>query len=134
VEQWTESRYPSFIIAGAPIPSTSDDWYPGLDARIKQLPSLASETDPVILAARAAKKKDDEAGQLTNDDYLFLAKLFGGLILLVLGLGTIGVGSVWWLTLREGAPYAVRFSPFSLSLFSLAFSFFFGGGRRGTDH
>ena len=43
VEQWTESRYPSYIQIGQPAPKTSDEWREGMDARIKQLPGLEPE-------------------------------------------------------------------------------------------
>lgn len=66
IEQWTESRYPSFIQVGEPIPLSSEDWQPGKDARIKQLPGPGPEE-----VARRDKQEAAEAmGQqkMTGED------------------------------------------------------------------
>lgn len=68
VEQWTESRYPSFITLGQPLPTSSADWREGLDARIKQLPAPV-ELDPTdaLAVARAKKLEDDRSGMQKED-------------------------------------------------------------------
>lgn len=53
VEQWTESRYPSYIQIGQPAPKTSDEWQEGMDARIKQLKGLAP--DEILRRDRALR-------------------------------------------------------------------------------
>lgn len=61
IEQWFETRYPSFIQVGMPIPETSEDWAPGRDTRIKQLPGPPQ--DVVERRARAAELERHNAGK-----------------------------------------------------------------------
>lgn len=68
VEQWTESRYPSFIVLGQPLPKSNADWYEGLDARIKQLPPPEQEDPESELAQARAKGLRLESTSMTSDD------------------------------------------------------------------
>ncbi|GAA5842890.1 hypothetical protein JCM5353_002047 [Sporobolomyces roseus] len=103
IEQWTESRYPSFIRVGEHIPLSRDDWQPGKDARIKQLPGPNAEE----IARRDRKEAADAMGQvkMTGEDYKFLCYLILG-IFGVIGviLGVAG-GIIWFFYLRAGAPF-----------------------------
>ncbi|POY71977.1 hypothetical protein BMF94_4986 [Rhodotorula taiwanensis] len=100
IEQWTETRYPSFIQVGMPVPSTSDDWAPGRDARIKQLPGPAPEE-----LARRARAEQLRQHQMGKSDYTFLAMVVGGMLALAAIILAITGGSVWLLVLRENAPW-----------------------------
>ncbi|TNY18982.1 isoprenoid synthase domain-containing protein [Rhodotorula diobovata] len=101
IEQWTETRYPSFIQIGQPVPTSSDEWTPGRDARIRQLPGPSAEV--LEKRARLEQLKRQEGKSLGKDDFVFLAMVIGGM----LGIATIVLlitgGGVWWFYLRDGA-------------------------------
>lgn len=61
IEQWTETRYPSFIQVGMPVPESSEDWAPGRDARIKQLPGPPQEV--LERRARAEQLRQHQMGK-----------------------------------------------------------------------
>ncbi|GAA6001796.1 hypothetical protein JCM10207_002324 [Rhodosporidiobolus poonsookiae] len=96
IEQWTESRYPSFIQPGQPIPTSSDEWQPGMDARVKQLPGPSQE----VLDQRFRAQQFQQANQQQKmglEDMKFLGLMLFG-ILVVVG-GTFGIciaGVIWW--------------------------------------
>lgn len=66
IEQWTETRYPSFIQIGQPVPTSSDEWTPGRDARIRQLPGPSAEV--LEKRARLEQLKRQEGKSLGKDD------------------------------------------------------------------
>ncbi|GAA5908162.1 uncharacterized protein JCM6883_004292, partial [Sporobolomyces salmoneus] len=103
IEQWTESRYPSFIKVGEPIPLSSDDWAPGRDARIKQLPGPGPEE----IAQRERKQAAEAMGQMkmTSEDYKFLCYLILGMFAVIGVILGIAGGSMWFFYLRAGAPF-----------------------------
>ncbi|SCZ90297.1 BZ3500_MvSof-1268-A1-R1_Chr1-3g01900 [Microbotryum saponariae] len=101
IEQWTETRYPSFIELGKPVPKSMEDWRPGMDSRVRQLAPTEA-----ILAERRERAAAMEATKMSNDDYKFLALLLGGIVLLFLVLAAIGGGMMWWLFFRDGARFA----------------------------
>ncbi|KAM0749885.1 farnesyl-diphosphate farnesyltransferase [Meredithblackwellia eburnea MCA 4105] len=104
VEQWTESRYPSFIVLGQPTPTSSVEWKEGMDARIKQLPGL---TDQQALAEERRRAiREGEKQPLTREDYKFMAILFLGVFGIIALMCGIGFAGLWFLVLREGAPFA----------------------------
>lgn len=72
IEQWTETRYPSFIQIGQPVPTSSDEWAPGRDARIRQLPGPSAEV--LEKRARAERLKRQEGKSLGKED-VSLARL-----------------------------------------------------------
>lgn len=91
---------------GQPAPTVREDWYEGMDARIKQLPSLMD--DPALVAAKEAAAAEVQAGKFTMEDYKFIAFMF--LVAGGIAAGVIAVGGtiLWFTMLREGAPFAVR--------------------------
>ncbi|SCV68396.1 BQ2448_517 [Microbotryum intermedium] len=101
IEQWAETRYPSFIEVGKPVPKSTEDWRPGMDSRVRQLAPTEA-----ILAERKERAAVMEATKMSNDDYKFLALLLGGIVLLFLVLAAIGGGMMWWFFFREGARFA----------------------------
>ncbi|CEQ38911.1 SPOSA6832_00382, partial [Sporobolomyces salmonicolor] len=103
IEQWTESRYPSFIKVGEPVPMSRNDWTPGRDARIKQLPGPDTEE----VARRERREAAAAMGQqkMTKEDYKFLCALIGGIFGVVAVILGISGGAVWFFYLREGAWY-----------------------------
>merc|ERR1719487_140955 len=100
IEQWFETRYPSFIQVGMPIPETSEDWAPGRDTRIKQLPGPPQ--DVVERRARAAELERHNAGKA---DWAFLAMVIGGMLFVAVLILAITGGSIWLLAARENAPW-----------------------------
>ncbi|GAA5984030.1 hypothetical protein JCM11641_005573 [Rhodosporidiobolus odoratus] len=101
IEQWTESRYPSFIKPGQPIPTSSEDWQPGMDARIKQLPGPSQE----VLDKRFKAQQMGEQQKMTTQDYKFLAYLMFGIFGVVGGIFGLSTFGIWWFFGREGARY-----------------------------
>ncbi|GAA5995265.1 hypothetical protein JCM5350_008180 [Sporobolomyces pararoseus] len=103
IEQWTESRYPSFIQVGEPIPLSCEDWVPGRDARIKQLPGPGPEE----LALRERKEAAEAMGQqkMTGEDYKFLCYLILGMLGVILTVLGVAGGLIWFFYLRAGAPF-----------------------------
>ncbi|KAK4704240.1 farnesyl-diphosphate farnesyltransferase, partial [Phenoliferia sp. Uapishka_3] len=107
VEQWTENRYPSYIVVGTPAPTSSADWVEGADARIKQLgKSEDPNRDPLVIAARDARAKAAEQAKMTGEDYKFMGFLMLGVLGIVGVMLGIGFLALWLLVLREGAPFA----------------------------
>ncbi|GAA5994907.1 bifunctional farnesyl-diphosphate farnesyltransferase/squalene synthase [Rhodotorula paludigena] len=99
IEQWTETRYPSFIQMGEKVPESSEDWMPGRDARIKQLPGPAG---------RGAEPRQQNTTKMGKEDWAFLAMVVGGMLGIALLVMLITGGGVWFFYLREGAPYSGR--------------------------
>ncbi|BGP36769.1 bifunctional farnesyl-diphosphate farnesyltransferase/squalene synthase [Rhodotorula kratochvilovae] len=103
IEQWTETRYPSFIQIGQPVPTSSDEWAPGRDARIRQLPGPNAEI--VAQRERAQRFKEQQGKALGKDDFKFLALVIGGMLGIAGLVLAITGGGVWFFYLREGAWY-----------------------------
>ncbi|KAG0664769.1 terpene cyclase [Rhodotorula mucilaginosa] len=103
IEQWTETRYPSFIQVGMPVPETCEDWALGRDARIKQLPGPPQE-----VLERRARAEQLRQHQMGKADYTFLAMVIGGMLFMALLVLGITGGSVWFLALRENAPWSAK--------------------------
>ncbi|GAA6032793.1 hypothetical protein JCM8097_000791 [Rhodosporidiobolus ruineniae] len=111
IEQWTESRYPSFITVGQPIPKTSDDWAPGMDARIKQLPGPSQDVLDQKFAQQQAAERAALPQKMTKEDYKFLAYVMLGIFGLVGGVfGLSGLG-IWYFFGREGARWGADKMP-----------------------
>lgn len=102
VEQWCESRYPSFIQMGQPVPQSSDDWQPGMDVRIKQLPGPSQE----IIERRERARLMNASQKMTGEDVKFLVLLGAGLLAFVGFMGLLVYGGLWFFILRSNAPYA----------------------------
>ncbi|KAI5478186.1 farnesyl-diphosphate farnesyltransferase [Pseudohyphozyma bogoriensis] len=104
VEQWTESRYPSFISIGQPAPQSSDDWVEGMDARIKQLPK--AYVDPEAVARKERAKRMMENNKMSYEDYKFMALMLLGVVGIIGLMCAIGGVGIWWFFIREGAWFA----------------------------
>ncbi|KAM0793423.1 hypothetical protein ACM66B_000872 [Microbotryomycetes sp. NB124-2] len=102
IEQWCESRYPSFIQMGQPVPASSEDWRPGMDVRIKQLPGPSQE----LIDRRERARLMSEGQRMSKDDVKFLAMLAGGLVAFVGLMALLVYGGLWVMILRDNAPYA----------------------------
>ncbi|GAA5832245.1 hypothetical protein JCM11251_004292 [Rhodosporidiobolus azoricus] len=104
IEQWTESRYPSFIEPGKPVPTSSDDWTPGMDARIKQLPGPSQE----VLDKRFKAEQFKNSQKMTKDDYKFLAYIVLGMLVIVGGIFGISIGAIVWFVGRDGTKWTQK--------------------------
>lgn len=132
-----------------PVPESSEDWALGRDARIKQLPGPPQEV--LERRARAEQLRQHQMGKadvscsfpfplrLFSDvsftrllmslylpacvwvQYTFLAMVIGGMLFMALLVLGITGGSVWFLALRENAPWSVRSPPLPLPSFFFAF-------------
>ncbi|GAA5913959.1 hypothetical protein JCM6882_002580 [Rhodosporidiobolus microsporus] len=104
IEQWTESRYPSFIEPGKPIPTSSDDWQPGLDARIKQLPGPTQE----VLDKRFKAQQFQQSQKMTKEDYKFLAYIVLGMLAVVGGIFGISIGAIIFFLGKDGTKWTQK--------------------------
>ena len=102
VEQWCETRYPSFVVMGQPAPQFARDWQEGMDVRIKQLPAPDEATQERI----DLQRRMEQPAQMSSEDYKFMGLLLGAIFVIVLLLVGISLGVVWLLFLREGAPFS----------------------------
>ncbi|BGP21691.1 farnesyl-diphosphate farnesyltransferase [Rhodotorula toruloides] len=104
IEQWTETRYPSFISPGMPVPTSSEDWAPRRDARIKQLPG----PPPEVVEKRRLAEQFARGQRASGNDYVFLAMVLGGMLGLAAVIMLTTGGLTWLLVLRENAPWGEK--------------------------